>query len=259
MTKKFILITGDDSVRAEGIILLKRVVEKFADFQIVATKNQQSAVGAAIDLHGGEWGKEIVDGHEAIWVDGYPSDATYFAFDYLKRKPDLVISGVNHGENIENSSVIRSGTLACAVTASASRYVPSVAFSMRISSKDWRKEHNGTIRENLIDYPGKLIEKIIKKALDYNFEKGTFWNVNFPERITEEIKIVRTNEDGTYQNHQNIENNRFEYKLDAVHENWPEDTDAGALSSGFVTITPCKVEYTDYSQLDSLKKIFNND
>ena len=80
--KPFILITGDDSVRAEGSILVKRVVEKFADYRIIATKEQQSAVGAKINLkNGGEWGTEQVDGVEAIWVDGTPGDSVYFAFD----------------------------------------------------------------------------------------------------------------------------------------------------------------------------------
>ena len=70
MQKPFILITGDDSVRGEGIILVKRIVEKFADYQLIATKDQQSAVSGKLNFRGGIWGKEDVDGHEAVWVDG---------------------------------------------------------------------------------------------------------------------------------------------------------------------------------------------
>lgn len=256
--KPFILITGDDGVKAEGIILLKRIVEKFADYQIVATKKQQSAVGAAINLHGGEWGFVDVDDHKAIWVDGYPSDAVYMAFEYLKRKPDLVVSGLNHGENIENSSVVRSGTVACAVSASASRQTPSIAFSMRISTMDWRKEHTGEFREELINYPGDLIKKIILKGLEYDFPARTFWNVNFPEKETQEVKVVKTNEDGTYPNRQDINGNKYNYTLEPFYSNWADDTDAGALSNGFTTITPCKVEYTFESEIPNLKKIFES-
>ena len=116
MSRPFVLVTGDDSVRAEGIILVKRIIEKFADFKIIATKEQQSAVGGKMNFRGGSWGKEIVDGVETIWVDGSPVDSVKFAFSYLDRKPDMVISGMNTGENVDNSTMA-SGTFNAALQA----------------------------------------------------------------------------------------------------------------------------------------------
>lgn len=259
MSKPFILITGDDSVRAEGIILLKRVVEKFADFAIVATKDQQSAVGAALGLKGGEWGREVVDGHDAYWVTGYPSDAVYFAFAKFKdRKFDLVLSGMNHGENIENTTLPRSGTIAAAFTAAASRFTPAVAFSRRISSKDWHsKQHDGTINADLLEYPGKLIEKIIKAALEYDFPARTFWNANFPEAPTTQLRVLPTGDSQSYPNNMLIAEQKYNYDFISQYEGWDEATDSGALSAGVATLTPCRVEYTDHAQLQKLEELMH--
>ena len=163
--KPFILITGDDSVRAEGSILVKRVVEKFADYRIIATKEQQSAVGAKINLkNGGNWGTEQVDGVEAIWVDGTPGDSVYFAFDYLKKigkKPDLVISGMNLGPNFSDGSLLISGTVCAASIAALSRHTPAIAFSFYDSGKNWLKDHDGEFDEKMLEYPGEVMKKFI--------------------------------------------------------------------------------------------------
>lgn len=257
MTKKFILLTGDDSVRAEGLILIKRIVEKFADYQIVATKEQMSGVGAALTFKGNEYGKEIVDGHEALWVKGYPSDAVYFSFRYLDRKPDLVISGMNSGENIEDATMVRSGTIAAAITASMARGVPAIAFSRRMTSDDWLKDHDGSFNEELLRYPGEMIEKVIHKALEYNFPKGEFWNVNFPVKETKTLKVVPTNLGGTYPNEQDFDDKKYWYNFEVVYEGWPEGTDAGEIERGNATITPCRLRVTNYDELDNLKKVFD--
>lgn len=257
MGKPFILITGDDSIRGEGIILVKRVVEKFADFQIVATKDQMSAVGAALNLKGGEWGKETVDGHEAIWVDGYPSDAAYFALDYLEKLPDLVISGVNHGENIEESTMIRSGTVACAMT-TAKRNIPTIAFSRRVPIGGWLDGDKKEFHESLLEYPGKLIEKIVKKALDYNFPDHTFWNVNFPENPTNTLKVVPASFAGSYPNNKKITGNRYDHDLTVIdYTNQPVGTDAYELTQGNATITPCKIQFNVESEMEKLRDTFD--
>lgn len=254
MPKPFFLLTGDDSVRAEGIILMKRVVEKFADFKIVATKDQQSAMGGRINRTG-TWGTEIVDGAEAIWVDGSPSDAVYFAFEYLDRKPDMVLSGVNIGENV-SYAIHRSGTVAAAMTACQARQTPAIAFSLVVDSDVWHKDHDGSFRKELKKYPGKLLGEIIKKAQTYDFPANTFWNVNFPPKPTKDIRIVETGEGDYWLNHQKIDADTFAYINQKQTKNWKPTTDVGALYQGSATISPCRVRYTDDSQMDDLKKLF---
>lgn len=255
MTQKpFILLTGDDSVRAEGLILVKRVVEKFADFQIIATLNQSSGAGAGITLNGGDWGKENVDGHEAIWVGGKPSDAVFFAFDYLDQKPDLVISGINYGANLQNDSYI-SGTIGATLCAAQSHKIPSIAFSWDMHSKNWQKDHDGGFDNSLLIYPGNLCERIIKNALEYKIPERNFWMVNFPENPTSTIKLVRTNEAGFYPNGQIIQKGKYIYENKIVRTGWEDGTDAGELSKGFATITPCKIEFTNSQELEKIKDL----
>jgi 5'-nucleotidase len=256
----FILITGDDSIRAEGSILVKKVVEKFADFKIIATKDQQSGVGGKITLKGEcKWGTEIVDGIEAIWVDGTPGDAVYFAFDYLKRKPDLVISGMNTGPNFSDGSLFISGTVAAASIAANSRQTPTIAFSFNASGDNWMKIHNGDFNEELIDYPGKMIERFIRLALKHKMPKGDFWNINFPVNPTEKIKVVETYKGAQFPNRVKIVDDKFSYipefgSLDIV----PENTDVKELSNGFITFTPCRTQFTKQDELERLQGLIRD-
>ncbi|MBD3363378.1 hypothetical protein GF362_06700 [Candidatus Dojkabacteria bacterium] len=254
MTKPFLLLTGDDSVRAEGLILIKRIVEKFADFQIIATKEQHSACGAKLSLKGGEWGKEVVDGVEVIWLDGTPADSVFFAFDYLEKSPDLVISGLNFGENVSNG-MCSSGTIGAAIAAAESRQTPCIAFSMVCSSKHWLKDHDGSFDSSLLEYPGEIIEKIIKRALELGIPERIFWNVNFPSQKTSKIEIVRTAEDGYWPNYQDIDDKSFKYRPVVERKGWARGTDSGELVKNSITVTPCKVEFTHRKELQRLKNI----
>ncbi|MBP7768322.1 hypothetical protein KA082_00610 [Candidatus Woesebacteria bacterium] len=255
--RPFILLTGDDSVRAEGLIIVKRIVEKFADFAIVATKEQQSAVGSKITFPGGSWGTEIVDGVEATWVDGTPSDAVYFAFDYLQRKPDLVLSGMNIGANMGNI-IHRSGTVSALVTAAQSRQTPGVAFSLFAEHADWFKNHDGSFDEKHLIYPGNLIEKITKMALEHTFAPETFWNVNFPDKQTDKIVVAPLGTCKYWHNHQHIDYQKRTFVYADGHETVQSGpTDVEQLIAGHCTITPCHVEYTDHAKLQELAEISN--
>lgn len=255
MSKPLIVLTGDDSIRAEGLILVKRVVEKFADIKIIGTKEQQSGAGAKINLQGGEWGTEIVDGVEAIWVDGSPADSVLFACEYLERRPDLIISGMNRGENITDGMLV-SGTIGAAIIAAQARRIPSIAFSIVHSHRNLLPTHDGSFDNTLEEYPGRLIEQIVKKALEYKMPYRTFWNVNFPEKPTKNIKVVTIEEHGYYPNNVEIGDNKFGYIDKIIEEGWKNGTDAGELVKGFVTITPCKISLDDSSEMDELGKLF---
>lgn len=252
MTKPLVILTGDDSVRAEGLILVKRMVEDIVDLKIVGTKEQQSAVGTKVNLRGGEWGTEVVDGVEAIWVDGSPIDAAQMSIQYFGRKPDLLISGMNIGENLTESMLI-SGTVSAAISAVIMKDVPAIAFSMIQPVEKHFMEHKGEIDEELLQYPGELIRQIVEKALKIGIPKGTFWNVNFPETFTDEIKIVKTAKHGYFKDGIQSEGNRFKYDGVRVTEGWSEDTDAGALLKGFATINPVKLQFTDFDEIGRLK------
>ncbi|MEI7579189.1 MAG: 5'/3'-nucleotidase SurE [bacterium] len=250
-TKPFILITGDDSIRSEGTILIKRIVAADYDYQIIATKEQQSGVGAKLSLTKAVgWGKELVDGHEAIWVDGTPADAVYFALEYLQRKPDLIISGVNMGSNLSEELFV-SGTV-CAATIGANLGFKALAFSLVTDPLHWHKDHTGDLDISFLDYPGKIARRIIDQALHLDFPKKTFWNINFPQQKTEEIRVVKAIPDPYYIHDLAITEGNFHYNIHKLDQIDP-DTDAGTIQQGFIAITPCKARYTELNRLAELK------
>jgi 5'-nucleotidase len=253
MTRPFILITGDDSIRAEGTILVKRVVEKFADFKIIATKDQQSAVSGKMNFRGGTWGTEIVDGVEAIWVDGSPVDSVKFAFSYLERTPDIVISGMNTGENVDNSTMA-SGTFAAALHGTFCHHIPSLALSKEVDINDnsWLEDHNGGFREELLDYPGVILESIIKTFLEESKTKKGLWNVNFPLKPTDTIKFTANYSDNYFPNRVKVDEGRFSYINASDMSNIKPDSDVRALLENFVSITPIKWDLTDLEELSRL-------
>lgn len=254
MQKPFILITGDDSVRGEGIILVKRVVEKFADYQLIATKDQQSAVSGKLNFRGGEWGTEIVDGHETVWVDGSPGDAVNFAYDYLDRKPDIVISGMNIGENVDNST-LASGTFSAALRATYCRNTPSMAISLEVADGDqsWIDDHSGNFREEMMEYPGVLLEKIIQMFLEHSKDWMGVWNVNFPVEKTDKYKFCPNYSNNYFPNRVKIKENRFGYVDSCDPDSQPNDSDVKVLLDNKVAITPIKWDLTDWEELEKLR------
>ena len=258
MTKPFFLLTGDDSVRAEGLILVRRIVEKFANVAIVATQKQQSAVSGKLNFGPGKWGKEVVDGFETIWVDGSPGDAVNFAFDYLDRKPDFVISGMNLGENVDNS-LITSGTFSAALRASYCRATPAIALSLEvpIEGTSWIHEHTGSFREELLDYPGNMIEPIIKQYMERSKTWFGVWNVNFPKESTDKLKFTPTYSNNYFENRIKVNtDNTFEYIYDKLNiKDIAPDSDVQAMRDGYIAITPIKYALTDREELERLKGI----
>ncbi|MBW2211828.1 MAG: 5'/3'-nucleotidase SurE [Deltaproteobacteria bacterium] len=126
--RPLLLVSNDDGVDAAGIIALREALATFADVYTVAPQTEQSAKSHSITLHHPLRFHEV---HPRVWaVDGTPADCVYIAFflkDLLPRRPDLVVSGINHGPNLGND-VHYSGTVAAA-REGALRGVPSIAFS----------------------------------------------------------------------------------------------------------------------------------
>lgn len=256
MAKPFFLLTGDDSVRAEGLILVRRIVEKFADVAIIATKDQQSAVSGKLNFRGGKWGTEIIDGFETVWVDGSPGDAVNFAYDYLDRKPDIVISGMNLGENVDNST-LASGTFSAAMRAAYCRYTPALALSMEVPDGDssWLDDHKGGFREALLEYPGEMLEKIVKMFMEKTESWFGVWNVNFPEVKSESIKFCANYNNNYFHNRILVgDDNTFSYDYDGInHKDIAPDSDVRAMLDEHIAITPIKYDLTDWEELEKLK------
>jgi len=179
-----ILVTNDDGYRAKGIKSLANIMKKYGEVTVVAPKTHQSGTSMAVTLGFRpiavrDFGTE--DGVRWIYVDATPASCVKFAVDnvFTDGKPDLVVSGINHGTNTATAACY-SGTLGAVEEASLSG-IPAIGVSLDNLSAD----ADFSVVEEL--FPA-LLDRILASGC---FEKGTFLNVNYPDLPADEIKGVR--------------------------------------------------------------------
>ncbi|MDR2967353.1 MAG: 5'/3'-nucleotidase SurE [Methanobacteriaceae archaeon] len=191
-----ILISNDDGVNSSGILAAKRAVEKLGEVVVVAPSSQQSGIGRALTLFEPLRINlvDLIDGSQGFSVSGTPTDAVILAiFQLMDEKPDLLISGVNIGENIGKGELTTSGTIGAAMEA-ASFNIPSIAISQQVLRGDIKFEE-GHIE---LDYSfsEKILYKIAKKVLKNGLPDGIdLLNLNIPSNpLNEDISITKLGE-----------------------------------------------------------------
>lgn len=249
---KKILITNDDGVEAGGIKALIEAASEFGDIYVVAPEKPQSGMSHAITVNGSIHVKKIVMNETKIAYKctGTPVDCVKLALNELMDvKPDLCLSGINHGSN-SSISVLYSGTMSAAIEASIEG-IPSVGFSFL----DWSKEADFTAAK-------KVVKKLIKLLLKTPLKPQTLLNVNIPAVEIDKIKgfkICRQAKGKWVE--------EFEKKMD--HQNNPyyilsgyfkdqdgkEDTDEWALKNNYVSVVPVQIDMTCYKTLQNSKFI----
>jgi len=252
-TKKqpVILITNDDGINAPGISNLIEAVRGLGKIVVVAPDKPQSGMGHAITignplcLHP----VHIFNDVEAWQCSGTPVDCVKLAVDkVLHRKPDLCLSGINHGAN-HSINVIYSGTMSAAVEA-AIESIPSVGFSLL----DHSLEADFTASKK---YARIIVENMLKKPLD----KHLILNVNFPnipDALIKGIKICKQ----AYAKYEEdfIERNdptgKKYYWLTGKFMNFDKgkDTDVWALENNYVSVVPVQFDLTNYVLKTKLEK-----
>jgi 5'-nucleotidase len=251
--KPVILITNDDGVTAPGIMNLVEAVKDLGKIVVIAPDKPQSGMGHAITigqplrLH-----KVNVFGDiEAYACTGTPVDCVKLAVDkILHRKPDLCLSGINHGAN-HSINVIYSGTMSAAVEA-AIESIPSAGFSLL----DYSIE---------ADFTGarKYVRMIVEKMLKSKMDKHTVLNVNIPAIPVEALKgfklcrqaYAKYEED--FMERQDPHGKMY-YWLTGEFVNFDKgkDTDVWALTNGYVSIVPVQFDMTHYDQKSKLEKLW---
>ena len=135
--------------------------------------------------------------------------------------------------------------------------IPSIAFSKEVDINDfsWLESHNGDFRDELIEYPGILMEKIIKLFLkEISIWRG-LWNVNFPVESTDKIKFTVNYSNNYFPNRVKIEPERYSYINESNVQDIQPDSDVRALLDNFASITPVRWQLTDDTELERLRKI----
>jgi 5'-nucleotidase len=240
-----ILLTNDDGVNAEGLRKLKEAVSPLGRAIIVAPERQQSGSGHALTLDDPLRMNCIEP--DTIAVDGTPTDCVLLAMrGLLETRPDILISGINHGPNM-GDDVTYSGTVAAAFEGTLLG-LPSVA----ISVCSWKEcEFSAAVR---------FARKIAEEVLAHGLPNGTLLNVNVPSVAPGKIRGVKVTKLG-----------KRIYRDDVVRKKDPrgkdyywiggkpplwcagEETDFDATEDNMISVTPLQLDLTDYDWMDDLK------
>lgn len=248
-----ILVTNDDGITAPGILNLIEVVKKITNrIVVVAPDSPQSGMGHAITMNAMlRLKKQDIDGVEAYACSGTPVDCVKIATSsIMKEKPDLVVSGINHGSN-SSINVIYSGTMSAAVEG-AIEGIPSIGFSLCSHSidADFTPTHS-------------YVERIIRYMLASKFEDFSCLNVNFPavpKGMINGIKVCRQ-ADAMWEeefNERHDPSGKPYYWMTGKfvnHEPENQDTDEWALSHNFVSVVPVQFDVTAHGSINALKKL----
>ena len=249
--KPLILVTNDDGISAPGIRALISVMNDLGEVVVVAPNSPQSAMGHAITINSTlECNKIKVDKGPQIEYScsGTPADCVKIAVhEILDKKPDLCVSGINHGTN-SSINVTYSGTMSAAREASIIG-IPAIGFSLLDYS--WEADFNQI---------KKLIKKITLKGLSNGVPKDIALNINFPKLDEDKIKGVKICTQAKahwiekFDKRINPQGREYYWLTGEFINNDPsKNTDEWALKNGYVSIVPVKYDFTEYKVLQELE------
>ncbi|MEE2931609.1 MAG: 5'/3'-nucleotidase SurE [Bacteroidota bacterium] len=256
--KPLILVVNDDGISAPGIRKLIHIMNEIGDVIVVAPEGPQSGMGHAITLESALRCDKIVidDGpQEEYACSGTPVDCVKLAVNkILNKKPDLCVSGINHGSN-SSINVIYSGTMSAAVEG-ALEGIPSIGFSIL----DYA--HNADFSE-----AEKFVKKITRSVLASNLPKGVCLNVNIPKFNSNNqikgIKVCRQAHANWVEEFQERKDpkGRTYYWLTGtfVNHDKGDDTDEWALANQYVSVVPVQFDVTAHHSISTLHQIINNE
>lgn len=244
--RKLILIANDDGYHAPGIRKLVDIVRPLGDVLVCAPESARSGYSCAFSAADFLRLKRRHNmGDTEVWsCTGTPVDCVKMALSELTpgRRPDIVLSGINHGDNSTVNNHY-SGTMGACMEG-CMKYIPSVAFS------SCYYDENANL-EPLRPY----IEKIVGKVLAEGLPTGTCLNVNFPARQSfEGVRAARMTH-GSWINEVDKRHHArgydYYWMVGEYRNDEPDadDTDQWALDHGYVAITPTTVDVTDYKFL----------
>lgn len=246
--KPNILVVNDDGITATGIKNLMEVMQEIGNVVVVAPDSPQSGMGHAITI-----GKpirfdkvDLYNGVEMYKCSGTPVDCVKLGVNkiFKGQKPDLCVSGINHGLN-NSINVLYSGTMSAAVEGAIEK-IPSIGFSMDDFAADADFSHTK-----------KYIKDICLQVLENGLPEGVLLNVNFPKG--DQLKGVKICRQANAKWMEEFEERVDPYKrpyywLTGVFENFDkgEDTDVWALEHGYVSVVPVQFDLTAHHAIQTL-------
>ena len=250
MSKPLILVTNDDSIVAPGIRALIEVMKEIGDVIVVAPDSPQSAMGHAITINNTLKLEKVhldKDLSQEYSCSGTPVDCVKIAVnEILKRKPDLCVSGINHGSN-SSINVIYSGTMSAAVEAGIEG-IPAIGFSLLDYSWDADFE---PIKSH--------VKQIALGVLEKGLPEGVILNVNFPKLSKENIKGIKICRQAKamwqeeFDKRTNPQGKEYYWLTgEFVNQDKGTDTDEWALENGYISIVPVQFDLTAHHAIQQL-------
>lgn len=255
-----ILITNDDGYEAKGIKVLAEIMSNFGEVTVIAPKTHQSGMSMALSLGC----KPIAHkdfGNGWHYVDATPASCVKFGLNtmFLNDFPDVVVSGINHGSNA-SVACCYSGTLGAAEEA-ALNGIPGIGVSLDSGNPD--ADFSCVSR-----YFGEIFSKIME---DYPKKYGVYYNVNFPDLPSDQIKGIKAGSQGKGRWIKEYKEWDVEGPTPELEEgedlymmvgefmddpNNPADADHRFVADGYISIVAHNVDCTDYQELERLRSIF---
>ncbi len=255
MQRPQILVTNDDGITAPGVRRLVEFMNEIGDVTVVAPNSPQSGKGHAITINSTLTFEEIqLDGPQKDYsLSGTPVDCVKFALDkIMTRRPDIVVSGINHGAN-SSINVIYSGTMSAAVEAGVEG-LQAIGFSLLDFSWD-------------ADFAQakEFIQGIVRKTLENPLPKGVVLNVNIPKLKKEQIKGVKVCRQAVAKWEESFDerinpHGKKYYWLTGYFNNMDNgvDADENALADGYISVVPVKFDLTAHEYMADLGAILNS-
>ena len=252
MKRPLILVTNDDGINAPGIRTLISVIKDIGDVIVVAPDSPQSGMGHAITINSTLHSSRITPKNSEIIeysCSGTPADCVKLAINELMpRKPDLCVSGINHGSN-SSINVIYSGTMSAAIEAGIEG-VPAIGFSLLDYS--WNADFSQS---------KDFIRKITLNALNNGIPKGVVLNVNIPSIKKSDIKGVKICRQAKaywveeFDKRKNPLGQEYYWLTGKfVNKDQGEDTDEWALKNNYISIVPVEFDLTAHHAIQGLNE-----
>ena len=244
-----ILVTNDDGITAPGLRALVEEMSTLGEVIVVAPDSPQSGMGHAITINKPLRLDKVTYHGETLGYQcsGTPVDCVKIAIDkILHRKPDILVSGINHGSN-SSINVIYSGTMSAAMEG-AIESIPSIGFSLN------NYELNADFTSSQ-KYAGIIAINVLKHGLP----QGTLLNVNIPNLLDKDIKGIKICRQAIAKWEEEFDerkdpHHRSYYWLTGKFKNYDhgEDTDEWALANGYISVVPVQFDFTAHHAIPFL-------
>ncbi|MDX2430180.1 MAG: 5'/3'-nucleotidase SurE [Bacteroides sp.] len=250
--RPLILVTNDDGIEAKGMESLIQVAREFGDVVAISTQTPMSGMSHAITIKVPLRISLIEEepGLKKYLTNGTPVDGVKLAFNsLLDRKPDMVLSGINHGSN-SSSSILYSGTMGAAMEG-AINHIPSIGFSLLNYYPD-------------ADFASsqQVAREVIAKVVEEGLPNGICLNVNVPDVSCEELKGIKVCKQANgfwkeeFQKRQDPMGRDYYWLTGFFFNREPEGdgvgTDEWALEQHYASVVPINTDLTAHSQIGKM-------